>query len=78
MSFCLYHGIMELWNDGIVGFERTLFILNFIIKMNFLIYPILQYSKTHYSAKASPRAQCSSIPIGVKPLTCVIPSGLAA
>gem|GEM_PF-2222739 len=48
MSFCLYHGIMELWNDGIVGFERTLFILNFIIKMNFLIYPILQYPKTHF------------------------------
>jgi hypothetical protein len=60
MSFCLNHGIMELWNDGIVGFQRILSILNFIVKTNFTIYPILQYPKTHYSAKASLRAQYSA------------------
>jgi hypothetical protein len=36
---------MEFWNDGIVGFQWKLFILNFIVKMNFAIYPILQYPK---------------------------------
>ncbi len=30
-------------NDGIVGFQRILSILNFIVKTNFAIYPILQY-----------------------------------
>jgi hypothetical protein len=64
-----------------VGFQRILSILNFIVKTNFAIYPILQYPKTHYSAKASLRAQYSAkaslraqhstIPIGAKPLTCV-------
>ncbi len=48
MSFCLNHGIMELWKNGIVGFKRILSILNFIIKSNFAIYPILQYPKTHF------------------------------
>ncbi len=60
MSFCLNHGIMELWNDGIVGFQRILSILNFIVKPDFAIYPILQYPKTHYSAKASLRAHHSN------------------
>jgi hypothetical protein len=40
---------MELWNDGIVGFQRKLSILNFSVKMNFAICPILQYPKTHFS-----------------------------
>jgi len=35
-------------NHGIVGFQRILSILNFIIKTNFTIYPILQYPKTRY------------------------------
>ncbi len=66
-----------------MGFQRILSILNFIAKTNLTIYPILQYPKTHYSAKASLRAQYSSsavvaigyygevghstIPIGAKP-----------
>ncbi len=49
MNFCLNHGIMELWNDGIVGFQGKISILNFIVKMNFAIYPILQFPKTHFS-----------------------------
>jgi hypothetical protein len=61
-EFFLNHGIMEYWNDGIVGFQRISAILNFIVGLNFTIYPILQFSKTHYSAKASLRAQYSSIP----------------
>jgi hypothetical protein len=40
---------MELWNDGIVGFQRKFSILNFSVKMNFAICPILQYPKTHLS-----------------------------
>jgi hypothetical protein len=70
---------MEYWNDGIVSFQRMVSILNFIVETNFAIYPILQYPKTHYSAKASLRAQYSAkaslraqhsnIPIGAKPLT---------
>ncbi len=40
---------MEWWNDGIVGFQRILSILNVIVKLNFAIYPILQYPKTHFS-----------------------------
>jgi hypothetical protein len=49
LALCRLHGIMELWNDGIVGFQRKLSILNFIVKMNFAIYPILQFPKTHFS-----------------------------
>jgi hypothetical protein len=62
---------MEYWNDGIVSFQRMVSILNFIVETNFAIYPILQYPKTHYSAKASLRAQYSSIPtfqLGRSPL----------
>jgi hypothetical protein len=40
---------MELWNDGIVGFQRKLSILNFSVKMHFAICLILQYLKTHFS-----------------------------
>jgi hypothetical protein len=40
---------MEYWNGGIVGFQRISSILNFIVRLNFAIYPILQFSKTHFS-----------------------------
>jgi hypothetical protein len=42
------HGIMELWKNGILGFRRIGFSLNFIFKPNFAILPILQYSQTHF------------------------------
>ncbi len=32
-----------------MGFKRILSILNFIVKTNFAIYPMLQYPKTHFS-----------------------------
>jgi len=51
---------MEKWNHGIVDFQRILSILNFLIKTNFALYPILLYPKTHYSAKASLRAHHSN------------------
>jgi len=40
---------MEYWNDGIVGSQRISTILNFIVGLNFAIYPILQFPKTHFS-----------------------------
>jgi hypothetical protein len=60
MKFYLNHGIMELWNDGIVGFQRKLSILNFSVKMNFAIYPILQYPLR--AGGQDPFFQYSSIP----------------
>ena len=60
MKFYLNHGIMELWNDGIVGFQRKLSILNFSVKMNFAIYPILQYPLQ--AGGQDPFFQYSSIP----------------
>jgi hypothetical protein len=66
---------MESWNDGILGFQRIFSILNFIVKTNFAIYPILLYPKTHYSIipafhhalrGAGPTGRR---PIGAKPLT---------
>ncbi len=58
MSFCLNHGIMELWNDGIVGFQRILSILQFIVKTNLAIYPILQYPKTHFPLAQTEFTKC--------------------
>jgi hypothetical protein len=40
---------MELWNDGIVGFQRKTSILTIISKINVAIHSILQFSKTHFS-----------------------------
>jgi hypothetical protein len=45
----IFYGIMEWWSDGMVGFQRILSILSFIVETNFAIYPILQYPKTHLS-----------------------------
>jgi hypothetical protein len=52
---------MESWNDGIVGFQRKLSILNFSVKMNFAIYPILQYPKPIF-----PLFQHSIVPPGAQ------------
>jgi hypothetical protein len=54
LKYKLFHGIMELWNDGIVGFQRKLSIFNYIIRMNFTIFPTFHYS---------------TIPVRAKPLT---------
>ena len=43
------HGIMELWNDGIMGFKMKSLVLNIIAGMNVIIYPILPFPKTHNS-----------------------------
>jgi hypothetical protein len=40
MSVFLNYGIMECWNDGIVGFQRILSNLNFIARLNFTNYLI--------------------------------------
>jgi hypothetical protein len=66
---------MEYWKDGTVGFQRILSILNFIVRLNFAIYPIWQFplravgSTGRRSKPIFPIFQYSTIPIGAQALT---------
>jgi hypothetical protein len=58
LSFCRNHGIVEGWNSGFFKGYYPFLILSFRLRRT--IIPRLQYPKTHYSAKASLRAQHSN------------------
>jgi hypothetical protein len=57
MRFCRNHGMMELWNDGIMGFQRKLSIFNLYRRVKFYQLPNI------------PAFHHSTIPIGAKSLT---------
>jgi hypothetical protein len=58
------NGIMESWNDGMMGFQRILSILNFIGRTHPADYLIMQYPKPIF-----PLFQHYTIPIGAEHLT---------